>query len=122
MGNFRIVMSAMHYAHELWRYGEGELAGRAALMTAGECLDVGQRAGDLAMEGGADELWPDGPRGYPRARLLAVIEHLEGAARPASRTRRLPEKSIPSELLLDPEAQAAQTEALRAEWIARQLC
>jgi hypothetical protein len=85
-------------------------------MTAGECL-MSTRGG-VGYGGRPTSCgWSSGYRATP-----AVIEHLEGAARPASRTRRLPEKSIPSELLLDPEAQAAQTEALRAEWIARQLC
>lgn len=90
-------MPAISYARELWRFGEPDLARRAAAMSPSECADIGERAGELSMSGEAKLLWPGGPRGYGSAVLLAAIEHLEGHARPCSRTRRLPEKSLPDE-------------------------
>jgi hypothetical protein len=45
------------------------------------------------LDGRSDEMAPDGPR--DKAYVLAAIEHLEGAMRPARRRRRLPERQLP---------------------------
>lgn len=96
-------MPAVSYARELWRYGEPDLAHRAARMIPSQCADVGERAGQLHISGAAAELWPGGPRGVTSAILLAAVENLEGKARPCARSRRLPEKSLPDEWRLTEE-------------------
>ena len=103
MGQFVITMPAVSYARELWRLGEPQLAERAATMTAEECAAVGERAGDLHHSGAAMRHWPEGPKGVTRATMLAVIEHLEGTPRPCTRSRRLPEKSLPDAWVLSEE-------------------
>lgn len=108
VGKFVITMSADSYARELWRFGEPDLARRAAEMRPSDCAAVGERAGDLSLSGGAERLWPRGPRGHTSVILLAVIEHLEGHARPCARARRLPEKSLPEEWKLSEEARWAE--------------
>ena len=119
MGRFVITMPAVSYARELWRFGEKDLAYRAAAMDAGECADVGERAGQLSLSGEAPRLWPGGPSGYSSAILLAVIEHLEGRARPCSRTRRAPAKSLPPEWQLSEEQRWAAIEPVAREMDSR---
>jgi hypothetical protein len=96
VGQFVITMPAASYARDLWRLGEPGLARRAAEMTPSDCAAVGERAGHLHQSGAAAELWPTGPSGVTRATMLAVTEHLEGTPRPCGRSRRLPEKSLPT--------------------------
>ena len=115
MGQFTIVMPAVSYARELWRFGEPELAARAAAMTPAQCVDIGERAGELSTSGTAADLWPSGPRGHTSAVLLAAIESLEGRARPCARSRRLPEKSLPDDLRLTEEERWRQAEAVGLE-------
>jgi len=91
----QIITSPLSLARELWRYGEPVLADRALLLSPTEVADIGVRAGDL-YGARAEAFWPHGPG--DRALMLAAIEHLEGAARPCQRARRLPEKSLPSNL------------------------
>lgn len=93
-----ITIPAVSIARELWRLGEPHLAARALELSPAAAADIGQRAGELQQSGRAAALWPDGPRGVTPAVMLAVIEHLEGEARPCRRNRRLPEKSLPEEL------------------------
>ena len=119
VGRFVITMPAVSYARELWRFGEPELARRAATLSPTQCADVGERAGELSLSGATDRMWPTGPRGHTRAILLAVIENLEGQARPCARSRRLPEKSLPSEWQLTEEVRWAQAEAVNREMTAR---
>lgn len=115
MGKFVITMPAVSYARELWRFGERELASRAAAMDARECAEVGERAGRLSLSGEALRLWPGGPSGHSSAILLAVIEHLEGRARPFSRARRAPAKSLPPEWQLSEEQRWAAVESVARE-------
>jgi hypothetical protein len=105
-GTVRIITPALSIARELWRYGEPELAERALRLSPNEVLDIGARAGNLIMTRAAASLWPEGPRGSEV--LLATFEYLEGAARPASRVRRLPEHRLPQHL------QATEEERWRA--------
>jgi len=115
VSKFVIVMPAVSYARELWRFGERDLANRAAAMSAGECAALGERVGNLSSSGDASRLWPGGPSGYTSAVLLAVIEHLEGQARPCARTRRLPVKSLPPEWQLSEEQRWAAIEPVARE-------
>lgn len=101
MGRFVITIPPVSIARELWRFGEPELATRAADLTPEEATDIGERAGTLHMTGEAARLWPGGPRGYTSAVLLAAIEYLEGGLRPCARARRLPEKALPTSLQVD---------------------
>lgn len=103
MGRFVITMPQVSIARQLWRYGEPELAHRAMALTADDAADIGERAGDLHHSGTAARVWPNGPSGVTPAVLLAAIEFLEGKMRPASRVRRLPEKSLPVEMQLTEE-------------------
>ncbi len=119
MGNFVITMPAISYARELWRFGEPDLARRAAVMSPSQCADVGQRAGDLSLSGGAGRLWPGGPRGHDSCVLLAVIEHLEGRPRPCARLRRLPEKSLPDEWKLSEDELWAEAQPVKREVVSR---
>ena len=98
MDRFVVTIPPLSIARELWRYGEPELAHRARLLTADDAADIGERAGDLHHSGTAARVWPNGPSGVTPAVLLAAIEFLEGEMRPASRLRRLPEKSLPAEM------------------------
>ena len=91
----QIISSPLSLARQLWRYGEPELANRALLLSATAVADIGARAGVL-YGAQADALWPNGPGDRPV--MLAAIEHLEGVARPCRRARRLPEKSLPTNL------------------------
>lgn len=106
-------MSASSYAAELWRYGEPELAERAARLTVDELAAIGDRAGAMSLSGEAARLWPDGPSSPTDAAMLAAIEHLEGRARPCARARRLPRRSLPEAYTLT-EPTAAEA-ALRQE-------
>lgn len=106
MPSMQVITSSLSLARELWRLGEPELAGRALDLSPDQVADIGQRAGQLHTSGEAGRLWPGGPGG--KAVLLAVIEQLEGRARPCARNRRLPEKSLPEEL------QASEDERLAA--------
>ncbi len=119
MGKFVISMPAVSYARELWRFGESDLARRAAGMSPSQCADVGERAGDLSLSGEADRLWPGGPRGHASAVLLAAIEHLEGRPRPCARVRRLPEKSLPEEWRLSEDERWAEVEPVGREMDSR---
>ena len=92
----QVITSSLSLARELWRYGEAELANRALRLSADQVADTGLRAGHLQISGEANRLWPSGPSG--KAVLLAVVEQLEGHARPCARNRRLPEKKLPAEL------------------------
>lgn len=107
MGQMQVITSALSLARELWRYGEPELADRAFQLSPEQVADIGLRTGQLLSSREADRLWPSGPRG-DKALLLAVIEQLEGRARPCARNRRLPEKTLPARL------QATQGERLAA--------
>jgi hypothetical protein len=98
VGRFVITVPTVSIARELWRFGEAELAARAAHLTSSDTADIGERAGVIHQSGEATRLWPDGPSGVSAALMLATIEHLEGLARPCSRARRLPEKNLPPEL------------------------
>jgi hypothetical protein len=100
MGSFVITIPPVSIARELWRYGEPELAMRAAVLTPVEAADIGERAGSMHQRGEAERLWPNGPKGVTPAVLLAAIEYLEGRPRPCIRTRRLPEKDLPTQLRL----------------------
>lgn len=119
VGKFVITMPALSYARELWRFGERELAYRAAAMDARECADVGERAGQLSLSGEAPRLWPGGPSGHASAILLAVVEHLEGRARPCSRARRAPARSLPPEWQLSEEQRCAEIESVAGEMDSR---
>ena len=119
MGQFSIVMPAVSYARELWRFGEPELATRAALLTPGECLDLGDRAGALVLSGQAKSAWPQGPHEHASGPLLAAIEHFEGALRPCSRNRRLPEKALPNEWQLSEEQRWEAHQAITDEQMKR---
>lgn len=114
MGSFVIVMPATSYARELWRYGEPDLAERAARMSPQQCADVGERAGQMTF-GEAQQLWPGGPSGHTSAILLAAIELLEGRPRPCARRRRLPEKSLPVYLAVSEEDRWAASELVADE-------
>jgi len=92
----QVITSSLSLARELWRHGEPELARGALQLSPDQVADIGHRAGQLHISGEADRLWPDGPKG--KIVLLAVIEQLEGRARPCARNRRLPEKTLPEEL------------------------
>lgn len=96
MGDMSVVTSALSLARELHWYGEPDLASQALALSPGDVAEVGRRIGALHQSGEAKCLWPDGPSA--KAYLLTVVERLEGAARPCSRTRRLPEKSLPKYL------------------------
>lgn len=96
-------MPQVSIARQLWRYGEPELAHRAMALTADDTADIGERAGDLHHSGTAARAWLNGPSGVTPAVLLAAIEFLEGEMRPASRVRRLPQKSLPAEMQLSEE-------------------
>jgi hypothetical protein len=90
---FVIVTSALSLARELWRYGEPDLAERAFHLPPEDVANIGYRIAMLLLSGDADRLWPDGPG--DKAAILVVTEWLEGAPRPSSRVRRLPEKRLP---------------------------
>jgi hypothetical protein len=60
----------------------------------------------LYESGEGERLWPGGPK--DKAFVLAAIERLEGAARPARRRNRRPESQLPREL------QATHLERLEA--------
>ena len=96
VAEMHVVTSALSLARELFRYGEPELAEKALRLRADEVASVGSRIGQIEMSGQAAQIWPDGPAN--RAYLLGVIERLEGQPRPAARTRRLPEKSLPQHM------------------------
>lgn len=83
-------------ARELYRFGEPDLASEAFPLSPQEVAEVGLRIGVMHLSGEAERLWPNGPSA--KAYLLAAVERLEGAARPCSRTRRLPETSLPAHL------------------------
>lgn len=97
MGQTQVITSALSLARELWRYGEPDLADQALRLSPEHVADIGLRTGQLLSPGEADRLWPSGPRG-DKALLLAVIEQIEGRARPCARNRRLPEKTLPARL------------------------
>jgi hypothetical protein len=96
MGSVHVVTSPLTLARELFRYGEPALAERAFALLPAEVAQIGSRVADLRMTGASERIWPGGPRNA--ALLLGVIEHLDGAARPCSRSRRLPEKALPEHL------------------------
>jgi hypothetical protein len=101
-----LITSALSIARELWRYGEPELAERAMALTPDEVLDLGVRMMRMYGSGEGERLWPGGPK--DKAFVLAAIEKLEGAARPARRRIRRPESHLPREM------QATPTERLQA--------
>src|SRR4051794_28927570 len=109
MSQVQVVTSALSLGRELWRYGESDLADRACEMTPGGVLAGGGRAAGLMTTGEEARLWQNGPRNA--ALLLAVIEFLEGTARPCRRARRLPESGLPDRL----QATAEQRWAAAAE-------
>jgi|GEM_PF-1919193 len=119
VGRFVITMPAVSYARELWRFGEADLAQRAAGMSPRECADVGERAGALSLSGEAGRLWPDGPRGLTSAILLAAVEHLEGRLRPCARKRRLPERSLPPDWRVSKDERWALMEPVSREMDSR---
>jgi hypothetical protein len=94
----RVTAPPISIARELWRYGEPQLAAAALRISLRDALRISVRAGELFLSGTADRVWADGPQTMRRPLLVAAIEHLEGAARPPSRRRRLPERSLPPEL------------------------
>lgn len=108
----QVITSGLSLARELWRYGEPDLAQKALRLPAEEVLAIGARVGPLLASGDADRLWPNGPR--DRAVLLAVVEHLEGEARPCARRTRLPEERLPDDLqATEDERYAAAAEVAR---------
>jgi hypothetical protein len=112
MGEMRVVTSALSLARELHRFGEPILASQALALSPEDVAEVGRRIAAMHQSGEAERLWPEGPSA--KAYLLASVELLEGAARPCSRTKRLPEKSLPKHL------QAAEAERwAAAEPVAR---
>lgn len=115
MGRFVITIPPVSIARELWRFGEPELAMRAVELTPGEAADIGERAGSMHQSGEAARLWPGGPRGVAPAVMLAAIEHIEGRARPCSRTRRLPEKDLPASLRLSEAERWSASEPVSRE-------
>lgn len=115
MGRFVIVIPPVSIARELWRFGEPDLASRAAALTPEEAADIGERAGELDLSGDARRLWPDGPSGVTPALMLATIEYLEGTARPCRRTRRLSVKQLPQELQLSEDERWRAAEPVRDE-------
>lgn len=114
MGRFVITIPPVSLARELWRFGEPDLAMRAAL-TSVEAVDIGERAGSLQHSGEVSHLWPDGPRGIAAAVMLAAIEHLEGRPRPCGRSRRLPEKNLPASLQLGEAERWSAAESVARE-------
>lgn len=107
-----MVTSALSLGRELWRYGESDLAERACEMRPEDVLTVGGRAGALMTTGADERLWPNGPRNA--ALMLAVVELLEGTARPCRRSRRLPESDLPDHLQATEEQRwAAAAEVAR---------
>ena len=119
MNDVAILMPAVSYARELWRFGEPDLARRAAAMSPSECADVGERAAHLSLSGEAKLLWPGGPRGHASAVLLAAVEHREGRPRPCARVRRLPEKSLPEGWKLSEDQRWAELEPVSREMNSR---
>ncbi len=95
MGTFVITIPSVSIARELWRLGEPDLAVLALTLNAEQACDIGIRAGGLHVSGEAQAIWPNGPSGVTSAVALAAVEYFEGALRPCSRSRRLPEKSWP---------------------------
>jgi len=115
MGRFVITIPPVSIARELWRFGEPELATRAADLPVVEAADIGERAGAIHESGEAARLWPRGPSGATSAVLLAAIEHLEGRARPCGRTRRLPEKNLPASLQMSEDQRWIASETVARE-------
>ena len=91
-----LVTSALSIARELWRHGEPTLAMRALELPPEEVLEIGIRSAQLFESGEDRRIWPQGTR--DSAFVIAAIEWLEGAPRPAVRRNRLPERMLPVEL------------------------
>jgi hypothetical protein len=91
-----LATSALSVARELWRHGEPELAKRALALPPDDLVELGVRCMQLAESGDDDRVWPGGPK--DKAFVLAAIEWIEGAARPARRRNRLPVRLLPVEL------------------------
>lgn len=91
-----IITSALSLARVLWRYGEPELAQRAAALSPADVLTVGQRIAELGVSGDSKRYWPNS--GKNAAFVLGAIWFLEGRPRPPVLQRRLPESQLPSEL------------------------
>jgi hypothetical protein len=91
-----LVTSALSIARELWRHGEPELAERALELPPEDVLEIGVRTMRLVESGEDKRVWPEGTRNA--SFVIAAIEWLEGAPRPASRRTRLPERLLPDHL------------------------
>jgi hypothetical protein len=79
-------------AHELWRYGEDDMARHAINLTDHELDRMGEIAGKHSatsdVPSGAEMLWS-------KAIALAAVEVVEGKARPLARKRRRPLSQSP---------------------------
>jgi hypothetical protein len=114
-GRFIIVTSAVSLARELWRYGESDLSRRACELSPAEVADVGVRAAEMADAGEPERVWPAGPGFAKGALVLAVVEMLDGTARPPQRNRRLPEQRLPASLQLTEAERWEANKPVRAE-------
>jgi hypothetical protein len=119
MGRFVITIPPISIARELWRFGEPALSEQAAVLTASQAADIGERAGILHQSGEASRMWPGGPSGVTPAVMLAAIEYLEGTARPCGRSRRLPEKQLPENLQATEDELWAASEPVSREMDSR---
>lgn len=80
-----------------------------------EAADIGVRAGAMHHSGEAARIWPEGPSGTASAVMLSTIEYLEGRARPCRRSRRLPERSLPTSLRVSEADRWTASEAVARE-------
>lgn len=106
-----VVTSPLSLARLLWWYGEDGLWEQALALSPERVADIGERAGAFFADPAARQLWAEPPRDWPL--LLAVIEALEGRARPSARRRRRPTKDMPirinateEERWMDPQLRA----------------
>jgi hypothetical protein len=94
----QVVTTPLSIARNLWRYGEDDLMESALALSADQVADIGARAGELMSDTAhANAIWPGLPRnGYL---LIAAIEVLDSSSRPAKRSRRRAEKTMPASLV-----------------------
>ena len=118
MGRFVITIPPISISRELWRFGEPALSEQAAVLTASQAADIGER-GTLHQSGEASRMWPGAPSGVTPAVMLAAVEYLEGTARPCGRSRRLPEKQLPENVQAAEDAVWAASEPVSREMDSR---